>query len=583
MESGEQHSSVDGLASMPTGPQLCTRLAAIELHDVEDEQLLAMLNAQNRQLAFQQAQTWATMAEVARRDPRPWAVPRLTAEQIVDSAADEIRAELLLTRRGALRELEHAVLVCAQPRVFTALEQGGLDRARAIVLAEGVADLLPEQSERLLDTLLPEADRRTVTGLAERVRRVAVALDPAWAERRYRQAVHERRVIGYLNDDGTATVSGQYLPAEQAAAACGRVDALADAAKRAGAHAPIDHLRVELFLALLDGRYQNLTPEQIITALCAQFPTHTTPGTADGETTQRNNDATERNVAAAAADADCAAAPSSTRGVALTVGLATLLGLDEQPGELPGWGPVTASVARAVAARHHGAQWRFAILDDDGRLLTDGTTRHRPRALRDPVQAEGGIVELHLPATLLDDPDLAQHHPAWATLLTDLARQHADPRPLEQDPHARFPGRRLRRRSQLTFQRCVFAGCRRPATACDQDHRHDHAQGGKTEEANLAPACRHDHTNKTQHGWRLVRIDPHTYRWISPLGRKHTVLIDPIAAPLPAPIPRPPRPTIDPSDSDDPERTFRALTQRGRALTAPAPRAAEANHDPPPF
>jgi hypothetical protein len=578
MESGRQ---IDGgWASAPTGPQLSARLADVDLDALEDADVLAVLSAQSRQLAFQQAQTWAAMNEVAARDPMPWAVPRLSGEQVFDSAADEIRAELLLTRRGALHELERACTVCAQPRVFAALQSGELDRARALVLAEGCWDLTAEQAEKLLDKLLPEAATRSATGLAERVRRVAVALDPAWAERRYTQAVRQRRVIGYLNDDGTATVSGQYLPADAAAAACDRVDALADAAKRAGAKAPLDHLRTELFLALLDGRYQHLGADQIVVALCARFPTTDTDYAGD-----MGAEVTADTATAAAVVHTRRPGLGAAQGVELKVGLATLIGLDDQPGEIAGWGAITATVARAIAARQHGGQWRFAVLDKDGRLLSDGTTRYRPRAQRDPVQAEGGTVELHVPAALLEQAGPASAPPVWARLLTDLARQHHEQRPIEQDPTARHPGRPLRRRVQITSQRCIFPGCRRPASNCDQDHRLDHSLGGPTEEANLAPGCRHDHMNKTERGWQLHRLNEHTYCWISPLGRRHIVQIAPIAAPLPAPIPRLLPREITPRHLDNPEATFRARTRRGRPLTlAKEPTsAAAAGDEPPPF
>jgi hypothetical protein len=79
-------------------------------------------------------------------------------------------------------------------------------------------------------------------------------------------------VVGYLNPDGTATLAGQNLPAEDAALAGARVDALADAAKRAGAAAKIDHLRAEVFLGLLDGRWTGMTQQQIITELQRQYP-----------------------------------------------------------------------------------------------------------------------------------------------------------------------------------------------------------------------------------------------------------------------------------------------------------------------
>jgi len=252
------------------------------------------------------------------------------------------------------------------------------------------------------------------------------------------------------------------------------------------------------------------------------------------------------------------------------VGIATLLGLDEQPGEIAGWGPVPASVARALVAQQRRCEWRYAIVDAQGRLLADGITRHRPTDPppgdpppgdrpptgrpptgpppgdpppgENPVGARvrGGIVELQIRAALLDrlvaDPQrLAAEHPGWARLLGDLHRQVARAAPIVQDPTARFPGRPLRRRSQIRHRTCLFPGCRRPAAGCDQDHRHDHAAGGPTLETNLGPSCRHDHHLKTRRGWRLIKRDQVTYLWISPRGRHHLTHIDPIAPPLPTP------------------------------------------------
>ena len=63
------------------------------------------------------------------------------------------------------------------------------------------------------------------------------------AARRYACAVRERDVVGYLNDDGTATVTGSNLPTDQAAMACARIEDLAKAAKRAGHPGRVGHLR----------------------------------------------------------------------------------------------------------------------------------------------------------------------------------------------------------------------------------------------------------------------------------------------------------------------------------------------------
>ena len=49
---------------------------------------------------------------------------------------------------------------------------------------------------------------------------------------------------------------------------------------------------------------------------------------------------------------------TAAAGVEVRVGLATLLGLDERPGEIPGLGPVLPGVARDLVARQQrGAEW----------------------------------------------------------------------------------------------------------------------------------------------------------------------------------------------------------------------------------
>jgi hypothetical protein len=139
---------------------------------------------------------------------------------------------------------------------------------------------------------------------------------------------------------------------------------------------------------------------------------------------------------------------------------------------------------------------------------------------------------------MLLDPDLPFEHPAWARVIRDLAEQYRAQRPIEQDAAARFPGRPLRRRSPVRHRTCLFVGCRRPAADCQQDHRHDYGHGGRTSEHNLGPACAHDHDLKTRWGWRLVKRSDTVYVWISPLGRKHVATVDPVAPPLPKPVPR---------------------------------------------
>ncbi|HVU90794.1 MAG TPA: hypothetical protein VHC23_01095 [Jatrophihabitans sp.] len=515
-------------AATPPGTGLGALLAAVRLADVPDEALLEVVHAQYRQLAYQQRQFWAALAELAHRVPMNLPdAEQWTPERVFDSAVSELTAELRLSRPSAERELDHALTLDAMPQVAAALAAGTLDRTRAVVLLDGCADLTEAHRAKLLATVLPDAATVTVATLKARVQRTAIALDPDWAERRYHQSLRQRRVVHYLDQDGTITLAGQNQPADQALAAKAHLTALAQAAQRAGATATLDVLRSVLFLGLLDARFTGRTHTQIIADLVAEFP----PPAAQDRPVDPPVDPQPASPLPTAADPPAAQVPS---GVELRVGLAVLMGLSEQPGEIAGVGPVLAPVARELAERQRRGQWRYAIVDPDGRLLFDGVTRQRPPGY--PTGgAPGGIVELHVPEHLLD-PAVIAEHPAWARLLTDLATQYARRAPIEQDPTARFPGRRLRRRVEITHRHCIFPACRRPATDSQADHRHDHARHGPTSETNLAPLCQRHHDLKTRWSWRLTKPDASTYTWISPLGRRHEVPIEPVAPPLPDPM-----------------------------------------------
>jgi hypothetical protein len=246
-------------------------------------------------------------------------------------------------------------------------------------------------------------------------------------------------------------------------------------------------------------------------------------------------------------------------GVHVQVGLGALLGLDDEPGEIAGWGSVPASVARDIVSRQQRCEWRFAVHDEDGLLLSEGITRRRPRppdarrAATPPYS--NAVVEIHVPAVLLSELTADPRGPSgvaapsrsvsgpesvrWSEVIDDVARQHALTRRDDADPSARFPTRAQRRRIEIRYRQCLFPGCRRPARRSDIDHRRDHSRGGATADDNLGPLCRHDHQNKTEGGWRLLRAGATRFCWISPLGRRHVVDVPPVAMPLPRSAPRP--------------------------------------------
>jgi len=167
-----------------------------------------------------------------------------------------------------------------------------------------------------------------------------------------------------------------------------------------------------------------------------------------------------------------------------------------------------------------GAEWRFAVTDDEGHLMLAGVTRHRPSGLLANVQSSGrcrgGIVELQVSAAQLDRLTEGRA-PGWAGVVNDIAThyagRHAMLAGLEERPGDRFPAAALARHIQVRDRTCSHPGCRRPARRCDLDHPRDHARGGTTVTANLGPGCARHHRFKHELGWRLAQPYPGVFEW----------------------------------------------------------------------
>lgn len=198
---------------------------------------------------------------------------------------------------------------------------------------------------------------------------------------------------------------------------------------------------------------------------------------------RRSLDARRFDVAVAAL---LAGPPGRDRGpapvVELAVGVSTLLGLDDSPGELSGHGPVPAVVARAWARR--GRLRRFftdpatgAVVGVDGHTYPPGTVpvlaRGRPEGPPGddpPGRDQGG-----------DDPGGGPCPSAGSGYRIPVA---------------------LRRAVTAALPRCVAPGCSVPASRCDLDHRVPWP-AGPTCACNLAPLCRTHHRMKTFRGWQV--------------------------------------------------------------------------------
>lgn len=520
------------------------------------------------------ARCWAAMAEAARRTSTGW-----------ESA--EIAAALTFTARRADYELGCARMVVDRlPRVHAALAAGGLDHHKARVFADYLAEVTPAQADRICQRLVPAAVAWTTGQLAARLLREVQAIDPDNTRRAYQRAVRERGVHGYLDHTGAAVLTGSGLPAAEAAAAARRLEALADAARAAGYPATVGQARADLYLRLLDGTLAGQDRDQILATMLRLGPitpadADTAPDTApeaapeaappqreastpDSPPTPAQGPAqpepagqpeppepeqpepaepAEREPESTRAGRGAPPARSARYGIEVRLGLSTLLGLDEHPAELPGWGPIPATAARDLVAAQHDAEWRIALVDADGYLLHGDLTRRRPGPGEGRGDCHGGIVEIAVPVSMLTRlPALAHEHPEWARLLhgvtTMWAHRDQARAALDSHPNRRFAHAALRRHVQMRDRHCVGVGCRRRAAAAELDHTRDHACGGPTLTTNSGPGCARHHTMKHRGGWTLEQPAPGHFVWTSPLGQTYRTRGEPVIPDLPESLPR---------------------------------------------
>ena len=404
----------DDLEVMAPGAELASALANIDRNALNGYEVVVVLEARARQIASMQAELYADMMALSYCPPGDQYAPAQRTERMDVFAADEIRLVLNMTRRAADYHFGLAYqLVERLPSVLEALRRGLIDLARARVICQNTFHLDPEAARRVAGKVLAEAAELTTGQIAARLRTLCIQVDPADAQRRYHHGLADRRVVAEPNSDGTADLIGCNLPADRATAILNEINRLARAARFDGDQRTIDQRRADVYLDLLEGR-------QIGGAAVAR-------GTVD-----------------------------------IRIDLTTLIGLDNSPAEIQGWGPVIADIARQAIERQPGGEWRIAVTDPDtGEVLWNGITRRRPST-------------------------------------------------------------KQRRYVETRHPTCVFPGCRMPARKADLDHREAYCNGGATVTANIEPLCRHDHRLKHLRGWQLHLIQHGRYRWVSPHGHNYT-------------------------------------------------------------
>lgn len=240
------------------------------------------------------------------------------------------------------------------------LAAGRVSAPMARRLAESALPLDDAAAAAVQARVLPRAGGQTFSQFAQTVRRAVLAAVPRSAEKRHADARAERGVRVRPLEDGMAELSAVHT----ADAITAAYAAINDAAQ-AGSNSAGDAAGSEADDRTADQR----RADALIDLL-------TCPGSADA------NKAAE-GACSVRKPCRCGQRPA----VLVTVAASTLLGLDGQPGELAGYGPIPAALARAIAADPTGT-WRRLVTDPTGRLLDYGRTTYRPpTALADHVRA----------------------------------------------------------------------------------------------------------------------------------------------------------------------------------------------------
>jgi hypothetical protein len=168
-----------GVASMTPGPALGAVLDSLLLAAVPNGDVVDVLQGWGRLLAHVQAGYLAAMVEVGRRDPGGGDASTARLDVPGRYAADEIRAALTLTLRAAEREHEFAeAVVITLPSVHAALSAGKIDRAKAWVFVQHLADLPGELAATVCAVLLPKTGGLTTGQLGAQLATPIIKLDP---------------------------------------------------------------------------------------------------------------------------------------------------------------------------------------------------------------------------------------------------------------------------------------------------------------------------------------------------------------------------------------------------------------------
>lgn len=427
---------VELLSAMP-GAATLSGLASINPFHLSPASRIDYLTALERQTSWLQALMQRAIIAVAGREATTSEDPIYGVDE---AEREDISTALRLSPGTAQHKIDIArALTNYLPNTTSALATGEISTAHANAIAREAASALnkglpPSVIFQIEERALAYAEFHTPNQVGNLVRSVIAKAQPQEFAEVVADAREGRTVSSYNDIDGMSTLVA-ILPAEGAQLVMKAIDAHILRSQQSGPErlheVEVDHLDQR--------RTKDMQRADALVDIASQY----LASTLDDVTPHRR--------------------PLT---VNVTIDLPTLLGLAENPGQLAGYGPIPATVAREIAA---DARWkRFITEPVTGNLLDFGRESYQPpQALKDFL----------------------------------IARDRT----------------------------CRFPGCRRSAELSDLDHALSWDSGGRTSAGNLGALCRRHHRLKTHAGWKVESFDDGSCSWTSPHGKKYFSPARPIA------------------------------------------------------
>ena len=409
------------------------RLSEIDPHSLSASDRIDYLTALDRQDGWLYALHQRAIAAVAGLSPSEGGGPFAGVDE---AEREDISTALRLAPATAQSRIDIArTLVNNLPNTCSALATGEISSAHATVIArESAAAIRDGAPESVIFEIeqraIAYAEFHTPGQLSNHIRNTVAKFVPEEFEEATVRATALRRVSCYNDADGMSTVVA-ILPA---------------------ADAQVVMNSIEAFILRQEQLSHSSQSSELKNSLCSD-QTHEAVRTID----QKRADALSAICSNFLSEISETVAPQRRPlTVNVTIDLPTLLGLAENPGQLAGYGPIPASVARELAS--DGRWKRFITEPQTGNLLDFGRESYEPPQ--------------HLKDFL-------------------IARDRT----------------------------CRFPGCRRSALLSDLDHAESWESGGSTSPDNIGALCRRHHRLKTHDGWKIESFSDGSCTWTSPLGK----------------------------------------------------------------